>query len=130
MMPPASALLRLLGFMVPCVLALSGVQPLVGAAAGEIPMAWAIGLALPALAGAVLMFVGARLLERGSAAQVPWYSAWVLLPGAFVLVGAASMCILGALVDYPVIASAMWMLLLVGMVLWSGAMLVVRLASR
>src|SRR5256885_3392426 len=102
--------------MVACLLALSGVQPLIGAASGSISTTWAIGLALPAVAGAVLMFAGGRLLDRVGA-HPPWYSAWVLLPGAFVLVGAASMCILGALVDYPLIASAMWLLLLSGMVL-------------
>jgi hypothetical protein len=128
--PPAGVLLRLLGFMVPCVLALSGAQPLIGAAAGEVPAEWAVGLAIPCLGGAVLIFVGGWLLARGRPAHPPWYSAWVLLPGAFVLVGAASMCILGALIEYPLIAPAMWTLLVSGAVLWSGALVVVRLASR
>jgi hypothetical protein len=128
--PPAGVLLRLLGFMVPCVLALSAAQPLIGAAAGEVRAGWAVRLAIPCLAGAVLIFVGGWLLARGRLPHPPWYSAWVLLPGAFVLAGAASMCILGALVEYPLIAPAMWMLLVSGAVLWSGALLVVRLASR
>ncbi len=116
--------------MVPCVLALSAAQPLIGAAAGAVPAGWAAGLAIPCLGGAMLIFFGGWLLARGRRAHPPWYSAWVLLPGAFVLVGAASMCILGALFEYPLIAPAMWMLLVSGVVLWSVALLVVRLASR
>jgi hypothetical protein len=128
--PPAGVLLRLLGFMVPCLLALSAAQPLIGAAAGAVPAEWAVGLAVPSLSAAAMIFAGGWLLARGRPAHPPWYSAWVLLPGAFVLVGAASMCILGALVVYPLIAPAMWTLLVSGVVLWSGALLVVRLASR
>jgi uncharacterized membrane protein YgdD (TMEM256/DUF423 family) len=116
--------------MVPCLLGLAGVQPLIGAASGGIETSWATALALPALAGAALVFVGWRILDRDDSLQPPWYSAWVLLPGAFVLVGAASMCLFGALVEYPLIASALWMLLAVGIVLWSGALMVVRLASH
>ena len=41
----------MLGFMVACLLALSGVQPLIGAASGSISTTWAIGLALPARGG-------------------------------------------------------------------------------
>jgi hypothetical protein len=128
--PTSSSLLRLLGFMVPCLLGLAGVQPLIGAAAGGVPTAWATALAVPALASAAIVFVGWRMLDRGDSVQPPWYSAWVLMPGAFVLVGAASMCLFGALVQYPMIISALWMLLGVGIVLWSGALMVVRLASR
>jgi len=129
-MPPASSLLRLVGFIVPAVLLLAGVQPLIGAAAGGVGADWAVVLAGPAVAAALLLFAGSRLLDRGDALQPPWYSAWVLLPGAFVLAGAASMCILGALVELSQIAAAMWLLLGVGLVLWSGAMFVVRHESR
>ena len=120
----------MLGFMVACLLALSGVQPLIGAASGSISTTWAIGLALPAVAGAVLMFAGGRLLDRGVGAHPPWYSAWVLLPGAFVLAGAAAMCIFGALVQLSVIETAMWVLLATGVPLWSGGLLYLRRASR
>lgn len=129
-MPPATTLLRLIGFTVPCVLALSGVQPLIGAASGEVSTAWAVGLSAPALTGAFILFAGARLLDRGDSVQPPWYSAWVLLPGAFILTGAAAMCLIGALVQFAGVNPAMWLLLVVGAVLWSGGMLVVRQASR
>jgi hypothetical protein len=128
--PPASNLLRLVGFVVPAVLLLAGVQPLLGAAAGGVGKGWAMALAGPAVAAALLLFLGGRLFDRGDAVQPPWYSAWVLLPGAFVLAGAASMCILGALVELSQIAAAMWLLLALGLALWSGAMLVVRHESR
>jgi len=128
--PSASTLLRLVGFVVPCVLLLAGVQPLLGAAAGGVATAWAIALAVPAVGAALLLFAGGRLMDRGDAVQPPWCSAWVLLPGSFVLAGAAAMCILGALVELTQIAAAMWVLLAAGVVLWSGAMLVVRHESR
>lgn len=84
----------------------------------------------PAVAVALLLFGAGRLLDRGDRVQPPWYSAWVLLPGAFVLAGAAAMCIVGALVEFTRIAAATWVLLAAGLVLWSGAMLVVRHESR
>ena len=129
-MPAASTLLRLVAFVVPCGLLLAGLQPLLGAAAGGVATAWAIALTVPAVAAAVLLFAGGRLLDRGDAVQPPWYSAWVLLPGSFVLAGAAAMCIIGALVELSLVAAAMWVLLAAGLVLWSGAMLVVRHESR
>lgn len=129
-MPPATILLRLIAFTVPCVLALTGVQPLIGAAAGEVSMEWAVGLSAPALAGAIILFAAGRLLDRGDSVQPPWYSAWVLLPGAFILTGAAAMCLIGALVQFAGVNPAMWFLLIVGAVLWSGGMVVVRQASR
>ena len=128
--PAASVLMRLLGFMVPCLLALAGVQPLIGAAAGAVGTEWAVGMSLPALVGAVVIFVAGRLFDRGNALQPPWYSAWVLLPGAFVLAGAAAMCIIGALVQLAVIDTAMWVLLVTGVPLWSGGLLYLRRASR
>jgi hypothetical protein len=128
--PPATTLLRLLAFTVPCVLGLAGIQPLIGAAAGEVSTGWAVGLAAPALAGAIILFAAARMLDRGDSVQPPWYSAWVLLPGAFILTGAAAMCLIGALVQFAGVTPAMWFLLVVGTVLWSGGMVVVRQASR
>jgi uncharacterized membrane protein len=128
--PPATILLRLIAFTVPAVLLLAGVQPLVAAAVGQVDAAWAIPLSAPAIAGAVVLIVGARVLDRGDGVAPPWYSAWVLLPGAFVLTGAAAMCLIGALVEFAGITSAMWVLLGLGLVLWSGGMLVVRQASR
>jgi hypothetical protein len=128
-LPSAGALLRLLGFTVPSLLALAGVQPLLGAAAGGVGLAWALGLTVPAVSGAALILAGGRLLNPHDSAQPPWYSAWVLLPGAFALVGAASMCIFGALVEFALIRPAMWMLLVAGIALWWAAMLVVRLRS-
>jgi hypothetical protein len=128
--PAPSVLLRLLEFMVPCVLALAGVQPLIGAAAGAVGAGWAVRLSVPALVAAAMIFVGGRLLDRGDGVQPPWYSAWLLLPGAFVLAGAGAMCIFGALVELPLITTAMWLLLVGGFALWSGGLLVVRRASR
>ena len=129
-LPAPSVLLRLLVFMVPALLALSGVQPLFGAAVGSIAIDWAVRLSVPALAGAGLILAGGRLLDRGDAVQPPWFSAWVLMPGAFLLAGAATMCIIGALVQLELIDTTMWVLLAMGVVLWSGALLFVRRASR
>src|SRR5690349_10154785 len=110
-MPAASTLLRLLGFLVPCLLLLAGIQPLVGAAAGGVQASWAMMLTGPAVGVALMLFGAGRLLDRGDAVQPPWYAAWVLLPGAFVLAGAAAMCIFGALVEFTRIAAATWVLL-------------------
>ncbi len=129
-MPAPSVLMRLLGFMVPCALALAGMQPLIGAVVGAVGIGWAVRMSVPALVGAVVIFIGGRLLDRGDAMQPPWYSAWVLLPGAFVLAGAAAMCIFGALVQLELIDSTMWVLLAAGIALWSGALLYLRRASR
>ncbi len=128
--PMPSVLLRLVAFMVPAVLALCGVQPLFGAAAGAVDMTWAARLSAPALVGAAVIFAASRLLDRGDAVQPPWYSAWVLMPGAFVLAGAAAMCLIGALVKLELIDAAMWLLLVMGLVLWSGGLLFVRRASH
>jgi len=128
--PAPSVLMRLLRFMVPCLLALAGVQPLIGAAAGAVGTGWAVSMSVPALVGSVVIFIGGLLLDRGDAVQPPWYSAWILLPGAFVLAGAAAMCIFGALVQLELIDTTMWVLLATGVALWSGALLYVRRASR
>lgn len=129
-MPPASAMLRLLAFAVPSALAAAGVQPLLGAATGTVQLRWAIGLALPAVVAAGLVFGAGKLFDRGDAVQPPWYSAWILFPGAFLLAGAATMCIFGALVEVSLITWTMWVLLITGSLLWAAAMVLVRSASR
>lgn len=129
-MPPASAILRLLAFAVPAALALAGVQPLLAAAAGSVRLTWAAGLTVPAVAGAILVFVAGRGFDRGDSIQPPWYSAWLLLPGAFLLAGAAAMCIFGALVELDLISWTMWFLLVAGSLSWAAAMILVRSASR
>jgi hypothetical protein len=129
-MPPASAMLRLVAFAVPASLAMAGVQPLLGAAVGGVGLGWALGLAAPAIAAAVLVFVAARLVDHGDELQPPWYSAWVLLPGAFLLAGAAAMCIFGALTEFSLISTTMWALLVAGTTTWTGAIVLVRRASR
>ncbi len=129
-MPPASAILRLLAFAVPSALAAAGVQPLLGAATGVVRLSWAIGLTAPAVVVAGLVYGVGRMFDRGDALQPPWYSAWVLFPGAFLLAGAAAMCIFGALVEFSLITWTMWVLLIVGSLLWATAMVLVRSASR
>ena len=129
-MPPASRILRLLAFAVPAALTLAGVQPILGAATGSVPPGWALQLAGPAIAAALVLYVAARRFDRGDVVQPPWYAAWLLFPGAFLLAGAASMCIFGALVDFPVIAPTMWALVAVGTVAWASAIAAVGRASR
>jgi hypothetical protein len=128
--PKASTLLRLLAFAVPAALAMAGIQPLLASATGSVDAVWAISLAAPAMVAAALIFGAGRLLDLGDVAQPPWYSAWLLLPGSFLLAGAAAMCIFGALVEFPAITWAMWTLLGAGTALWAGAMALVRLASH
>jgi hypothetical protein len=130
--PKASTLLRLLAFAVPAALAMAGVQPLLGAAAGAVGLGWAISLAAPAVGAAALIFGAAHLSDRGRGdlVQPPWYSAWLLLPGSFLLAGAAAMCIFGALVEFPSIAPTMWTLLAAGSLSWAAAMVLVRRASH
>ena len=123
-------MLRLLAFAVPSALAAAAVQPLLGAASGAVQLRWAAGLTIPALVVAALVFVTGRVRDRGDAVQPPWYTAWILLPGAFVLAGAAAMCIFGALVELSLITWTMWVLLIVGSLLWAAAMVMVRTASR
>jgi len=129
-MPPASAMLRLLAFAVPAALAAAGVQPLLGAAAGAVQVQWAIGLAVPAIVVSALVFGAGKLFDRGDVVQPPWYSGWILFPGAFLLAGAATMCIVGALVELSLITWTMWVLLIAGSLLWAAAMILVRTASR
>lgn len=122
--------MRLLGFAVPAALTLAGVQPIMGAATGSIGPAWAVQLTVPAIGAAVLLYLAARRFDRGDSVQPPWYSAWLLFPGAFLLAGAASMCIIGALVDFPTIAPTMWALVAAGAITWTGAIAFVGRASR
>ena len=129
-MPPASRLLRLLAFAVPSALGLAAIQPLLGTATGAVHSSWALSLSAPGLTAAVVIFGAGRLSDRGDVLQPPWFAAWLLLPGSFVLAGAAAMCIFGALVEFPTIPMMMWTLLASGTVLWSGGILLVRRASR
>lgn len=129
-MPPASRLLRLLGFAVPAALMLAGVQPVLGAATGSVARGWALQLTGPAIASAALLFMAARRFDRGDLVQPPWYAAWLLFPGSFLLAGAASMCIFGALVEFPVIVPTMWALVAVGILTWAGAIVLVGRVSR
>lgn len=129
-MPHASVILRMVGFAVAAVLAMAGVQPLVAAAAGSVQMPWAVSLAAPALLGAALIFGAGRISDRGDSVQPPWYSAWLLLPGSFLLAGAAAMCIFGALVQFALIPWTMWVLLITGGLTWMAALVLVRSHSR
>ena len=90
-MPHPSAILRLVGFAVAAGLAMAAVQPVVAAAAGAVEMRWALGLTAPGLLVAGLVFGAARVSDRGDRVQPPWYSAWLLLPGSFLLAGAAAL---------------------------------------
>jgi len=124
--PHPSAMLRLVAFAVAAGLAMAGVQPVVAATTGEVGMSWAFSLTGPALLTAVLVFGAGHILYRGDMVQPPWYSAWLLLPGSFLLAGAAAMCIFGALVEFTVIPWTMWVLLISGAMLWMAALVMVR----
>lgn len=128
MVPHPARLLRLLGFAVPAALAAAAAQPLLAASVGAVPLDWALGLSVPCLLAAALLLVAARLGDVG-ALRPPWYTAWLLLPGAFLLAGAASMCIFGALIQLPGLARACWSLLLAGFLAWTAALALVRRTS-
>ena len=123
-------MLRLVAFAVPAGLAMAGLQPLLGTAAGTVGMGWAMSLTAPAVGSAVLIFSIGRLLDRSDLVQPPWYCAWLLLPGSFLLAGAAAMCIFGALVEFPAIPPALWTLLAVGSAAWATAIVWVRRTSH
>jgi hypothetical protein len=129
-MPHPSVILRMVAFAVAAGLAMAGVQPIVAAAAGSVEVRWALGLSAPALIVAGLVFGAGRLSDRGDSVQPPWYSAWLLLPGSFLLAGAAAMCIFGALVEFSLIPPTMWVLLISGGLLWMAAMVLVRSHSH
>jgi len=101
--PHPSVILRLVGFAVAAGLAMAGIQPLVAATTGAVDLRWAVGLTAPALITAGLLLGAGRISDRGDKVQPPWYSAWLLLPGSFLLAGAAAMCIFGALVQFSLI---------------------------
>ena len=130
MIPHPRVILRLVGFAVAAGLAMAGVQPVVAATTGSIHMRWAVGLTAPALIVAALVFGAGRVFDRGDLVQPPWYSAWLLLPGSFLLAGAAAMCIFGALVEFALIPWTMWALLVSGGVLWAAALVLVRSHSH
>jgi len=129
-MPRPRVILRLVGFAVAAGLALSGIQPLLAAVTGGVAVPWAVELTGPALLVAALVFAAALASDRGLRLEPPWYSAWLILPGAFLLAGAAAMCIFGAFVQLALIAWTLWSLLAFGGLLWTGAMVVVRTNSR
>src|SRR5437588_8953000 len=129
-MPHPSAILRLVGFAVAAGMAMAAVQPVVAAAAGAVEMRWALGLTAPGLLVAGLVFGAARVSDRGDRVQPPWYSAWLLLPGSFLLAGAAAMCIFGALIQFMLIPWTMWALLIAGTTLWTAGLVLVRSHSR
>ena len=122
--------MRLVGFAVAAGLAMAGIQPLVAATTGEVELRWAVGLTAPAVVMAVLLLGAGRISDRGDKVQPPWYSAWLLLPGSFLLAGAAAMCIFGALVQFALIPLTMWVLLLSGGLMWMAALVLVRSHSH
>jgi hypothetical protein len=128
--PHPSVILRLVGFAVAAGLAMAGIQPLVAASTGEVELRWAVGLTAPAVVMAVLLLGAGRISDRGDKVQPPWYSAWLLLPGSFLLAGAAAMCIFGALVQFALIPWTMWVLLLSGGLLWMAGLVLVRSHSH
>ena len=129
-MPRPAVILRLVDFSVAAGLAMAGVQPLVAAASGDVGMGWAVRLSAPAVLTAAAVFLGTIAIVRGDEVQPPWYAAWLLFPGAFLLAGAAAMCIFGALVQIDVITWTMWALLLSGGVAWSAGVALVRARAR
>jgi hypothetical protein len=128
-LPPGSTSLRLLAFTVPVVLAVCAVQPLLAAATGQVRVDWSLQVAAPSLLGAGLLLVAARWSDRPGDFAPPWYSAWALLPGAFLLAGAASMCIFAAFVQLAAIRPLAWELLAAGAVSWAAALAWVRRAA-
>ncbi len=91
------------------------------------PAEWALSLSVPALLVALGVLLTDRLSDRE--AVPPWYSAWALLPGAFLLAGAASMCIFGALIQLPAVRAVEWALLVAGGLTWAPALLLIRSRS-
>jgi hypothetical protein len=129
-LPPGSTSLRLLAFAVPAALGVSAIQPLIAALAGQVSLNWALELAAPGLLTAGLLMVAARLTDRTGDFAPPWFSAWALLPGSFILAGAASMCLFAAFVELGQIRMLAWVFLLAGAVTWAAALAWVRRAAR
>ena len=80
------------------------------------------------LAAAGLLLVAARFTDRPGDFAPPWYSAWALLPGAFLLAGAAAMSIFAAFIELAPILPTSWVLLASGAVAWAAALAWVRRA--
>ena len=93
-------------------------------------MDWALQLAAPGLLAAGGMMAIGRLTDRPGDFAPPWYSAWALLPGAFLLAGAASMCIFGAFVQLGQARVLKWALLVAGALARAAALTWVRRAAR
>jgi hypothetical protein len=129
-LPPGSTSLRLLAFAVPAALGVSAIQPLLAALTGQVSLNWALELAAPGLLTAGLLMVAARLTDRIRDFAPPWYSAWALLPGSFILAGAASMCVFAAFVELAQIRLLAWGFLVAGAVTWAAALAWVRRAAR
>jgi hypothetical protein len=110
------------------VLAVCALQPLLAAATGQVGLEWSLEVASPSLLGAGLLLVAARFTDRAGDFAPPWYSAWALLPGAFLLAGAAAMCIFAAFVELPPIRPTSWTLLATGAAAWAAALAWVRRA--
>ena len=102
---------------------------MLSAATGQVRIDWSLQLSAPGLLGAGLLLVAARLTDRPGDFATPWYSAWALLPGAFLLAGAASMCIFAAFVELPPIRPLAWELLAAGAISWAAALAWVRRAA-
>ena len=103
---------------------------MVAALTGQVALNWSLQLTAPSLLTAGLLMAIARLTDRAGDFAPPWYSAWALLPGSFILAGAASMCVFGAFVELPQIRVLAWGFLLAGAVGWAGALAWVRRAAR
>jgi hypothetical protein len=129
-LPPASNSLRLLAFAVPAALGVSAIQPVVAALTGQVSLNWAMQLAAPSMLTAGLLMVAARVTDRAGDAAPPSYSALALLPGSFILAGAASMCLFAAFIELPQIPVVAWTLLVAGAVTWTAALAWLRRAAR
>ena len=129
-MPPASRSLRLLAFAVPAALGVSAIQPLIAALAGQVSLEWGLELTAPSLLTTGLLMGAARLTDRAGDSPPPWYSAWALLPGSFILAGAASMCVFAAFIELPQIRVLAWAFLVAGAVAWAAALTWIRRAAR
>lgn len=131
MLPPASQTLRLLAFTVPAALGVSAIQPLLGWASGQVGGQWALSLGGPSLFVVGLLMATGRISDnRVDEKPPPWYSAWLLMPGSFLLAGAATMCIFGAFVQFDPIPATCWALLGTGYLTFAGALVWVRRAAR
>ena len=131
MLPPATHTLRLLAFAVPAALGVSAVQPLLGWASGQVGATWALSLGAPSLVVVGLLLLAARLSDSADDdRRPPWYAAWLLMPGSFLLAGAATMCIFGAFVEFDPIPPTCWALLGAGFVTFAAGLVWVRRAAR